>query len=74
MAKMSDLDVWALAAKVNRMDIEIGAIWNMLRDKPRIHDERQQSLFGKKVDDSVQPADGTGHKISTGDTGRFPRT
>jgi len=33
MSKMADLDVWGLAAKVQRIDAEVGALWKALRQQ-----------------------------------------
>ena len=49
MQNKQHLDVWQIAARVARMDAEIGALWDIVQrvtgEKPRVHDERQEELF-----------------------------
>lgn len=57
MKRQTDLDVWALAAKVARMDAEIGALWKAVQkhtgERPRFDDPRQMTLL-ERVDETLK--------------------
>ena len=59
MANKTDLEVWGLAARVARMDCEIGALWDIVQrvmgEKPKVHDPRQESLFVTETDCRTPP-------------------
>ena len=52
MPSKTDLEVWGLAAKVVRMDAEIGALWDIVTKvmgvHPKVKDPRQMTLIEER--------------------------